>query len=84
MHDFIARLRQDPKTTVFGLFKIAGAIWYLFTHPESLTELNLLHPETLLPLGVLASGVESLFSADAKDEIKASEVRSDTTLIGEK
>ena len=78
------RIRQNPKTTVFGIAKMAGAIWYMYTHPESFTSMEFMHPETLVPLGILASGIESLFSADAKDELKPGDVTKDTTLIGEK
>ena len=81
---WLQRLAQNPKTTFFGLLRIFGSIWYMRTHPESLTAMQLMHPETLVPIGILLSGIESLYAADAKDELKPSEVRSDTTLIGEK
>ena len=78
------RIRQNPKTTVFGVAKMAGAIWYMWTHPESFSATQFMHPETLIPMGILVSGIESLLSADAKDELKPGEVKADTTLIGEK
>lgn len=81
---WFGRARQNPKTTVFGVAKMAGAIWYMYTHPESFSALQFMHPETLVPLGILASGIESLLSADAKDEMRARDVQGDTTLIGEK
>jgi hypothetical protein len=84
MRDILIRLGQNPKTTVFGLVKIAGAIWFLVTHVESISAMSLMHPETLVPIGVLASGVESLMSADAKDEIQAGDVARGDTLVGEK
>jgi hypothetical protein len=84
MRDILIRLSQNPKTTIFGLVKIIGAIWFLVTHPEVMSAMHLMHPETLIPIGVMASGVESLMSADAKDEIQAGDVARGDTLVGEK
>jgi hypothetical protein len=58
------------------------------THWDQITPDHLMHPERGAAAGfallALSSAISDLLSADAKDEIQASDVRSDTTLIGEK
>ena len=82
------RLRANPKTSIMGLIKGAGGAWYLASHWELMTPEKLMHPETggvaAIALGFILSAISDLLAADAKDEIRASDVKADTTLIGEK
>lgn len=88
MKTWIKRLRANPKTSVIGLIKGVGGIWYFVSHWSKMTPEHLMHPErdpmAAIALGAILMAISDLVSADAKDEIQASEVKSDTTLIGEK
>jgi hypothetical protein len=82
------RLRANPKTSLIGIVKAAGGLWYLISHWQQMTPENLMHPErggvAAIAIGLILNAASDLLAADAKDEIRASEVKSDTTLIGEK
>jgi hypothetical protein len=88
MRTWLKRLRANPKTSVLGLIKGAGGVWYFASHWQHMTPEQLMHPErggvAAIALGFILAAISDLVSADAKDEIQASEVRSDTTLVGEK
>lgn len=88
MKTWITRLRANPKTSIMGLIKGFGGVWYFVSHWEHMSPEQLMHPErggvAAIALGFILAAVSDLMAADAKDEIQASDVRSDTTLIGEK
>lgn len=85
MKAYMKRVAQNPKTAVVGALKIVGALWFAWANRDSISPEHLMNPEAFLPAITLISGLKDiLWAADAKDEIQASEVRHDTTLIGEK
>jgi hypothetical protein len=84
MQRLLQRALNNPKTTAVGVAKVVGAAWFMYANRASITPDHLMNPETFLPVAVLASGIGSLLAADAKDEMKASEVTPETTVVVEK
>jgi hypothetical protein len=85
MQAYIERAIKNPKTTVVGIFKIIGSLLFMWVNRDTISPEHLMMPETFLPAVTLISGLKDiLWAADAKDEIKAKEVKPDTTLLGEK
>lgn len=84
MKRIIERAIQNPKTSIVGLAKLVGAIWFIYLNRAHITPDQLMQPENFVALGVIGSALSDFLSADARDKIKVTEVTSETTLVGDK
>jgi hypothetical protein len=84
MKQWIQRKLNNPKTTVLGLVKIIGSVWFVSVNHTHISPESLMQPDTFLPVMVFVAGISSLLSEDERDTMKASEVKPSTDIVGDK